>query len=284
MTATSRLLVCTDLDRTLIPNGEAPESLRARPLLSRLAARPEVVLCYVSGRGAALIREAISDYGLPEPDYAIGDVGTTIHAVEAGRWRPIEDWDERIAADWRGQAWGDLERALRGVPGLRLQEPGKQNRWKLSGYVEPYDRIGEVLASVRERLDPLGIRYCLIASHDEVADLGLLDCLPERATKYHAVDFVRRRLGFDPERTVFAGDSGNDLPVLTSGLPSVLVANAAPAVRDEAIRRLRERGMEDRLYIARGGWFGMNGNYCAGVLEGIVHFFPEAGAWLEAAR
>ena len=33
---TGKLLLCTDLDRTLLPNGESPESERARPLFRRL--------------------------------------------------------------------------------------------------------------------------------------------------------------------------------------------------------------------------------------------------------
>ncbi len=35
-----------------------------------------------------------------------------------------------------------------------------------------------------------------------------------------------RQQGFDDGNTVFAGDSGNDVPVLVSAVPSVLVANA----------------------------------------------------------
>ena len=46
--------------------------------------------------------------------------------------------------------------------------------------------------------------------------------------------------GFPRERTVFAGDSGNDLDVLASAIPSVLVANADPGVRAEARRRAVE--------------------------------------------
>jgi len=279
--AAPRLLLCSDLDRTLIPNGHEPESAEARPLLARLAARPEVVLCYVSGRHAGLIRRAIDEHGLPVPDYAIGDVGTTLYTVDGEAWRPIEDWTRAIAGDWRGRTRDELEAELRDVPGLRLQEADKQNTYKLSYYIDEPGRLAERLPEVRGRLDALGIRYDLIVSHDALTGLGLLDCLPERATKYHAIEFLEGRLGLDAGRTVFAGDSGNDLPVLTSGLPSILVANAAPDVREAALEALRRKGLGDRLYCARGGLFGMNGNYSAGVLEGLVHFFPEVRDWLE---
>ena len=55
----NRLLLCTDLDRTLIPNGKQPESPGVRALFSRFVNRDEVKLAYVSGRHHALIEQAI---------------------------------------------------------------------------------------------------------------------------------------------------------------------------------------------------------------------------------
>jgi hypothetical protein len=86
--------------------------------------------------------------------------------------------------------------------------------------------------------------------------------------------------GFDDAQSVFAGDSGNDLPALTSGLNAVLVRNARDDVRDEALDALRKSGQAHRLYIAQGGYHGMNGHYAAGVLEGVHHFYPHIDAWL----
>ena len=81
--------------------------------------------------------------------------------------------------------------------------------------------------------------------------------------------------------TVFAGDSGNDLTALTSGLKAILVRNAATEVKTEAQQRVTATGYPERLYLAKGGFMGMNGNYAAGGLEGLVHFFPESVTWLE---
>jgi hypothetical protein len=80
---------------------------------------------------------------------------------------------------------------------------------------------------------------------------------------------------------VFAGDSGNDLAVLGTDIPSVLVANAETGVRKAAVAAAQAGNHEDRLYLARGGYRGMNGNYAAGVLEGVAHFVPEADRWLD---
>ena len=68
------ILLCTDLDRTLIPNGLPPESPNARELFCKVAAAPFVSLAYVSGRDLGLLQKAIAEYNLPTPDFMIGDV------------------------------------------------------------------------------------------------------------------------------------------------------------------------------------------------------------------
>ena len=42
-----------------------------------------------------------------------------------------------------------------------------------------------------------------------------------------------------------------------------------------------ELGNSDQLFVARGGFMGMNGNYSAGILEGLVYFFPETSRWID---
>jgi len=269
-----RLLLCTDLDRTLIPNGAQPESPQAMPLFRRLAARAEVALAYVSGRHRALIEQAIAEYGLPQPDFAIADVGATIYRISPSGWLQWDAWDAQIAPDWHGLAHDELRRLLEVFPALRLQEPEKQNRHKLSFYVPLDADVPELLGGMETRLEQADIRANLIWSIDEAAAVGLLDVLPASANKLHAIAFLMRQQGYDHENTVFAGDSGNDLDVLKSGIQAVLVANA-----DAEIRRLASGGA-GRVYVARGGYLDMNGNYSAGVLEGLAHYLPEADAWL----
>jgi hypothetical protein len=50
-----RLLLCTDLDRTLIPNGPQPESPGAREIFSCVVNDTRVVLAYVTGRQRQLV-------------------------------------------------------------------------------------------------------------------------------------------------------------------------------------------------------------------------------------
>ena len=276
-----KIFLCADLDRTILPNGPHPESVQARPFLHAIALRPELTLAYVSGRDKRLLQEAITDYGLPVPDYAIGDVGTTIYAIEKDAWKAMESWHSEIASDWGGRNHDDLARLLDDLDALTLQEPEKQNTFKLSYYAMEDIDHDALLAEIESRLRPSGVQAGLIWSIDEQEHTGLLDILPDRATKYHAIRFLMAEQGFSEKNTVFAGDSGNDLPALTSGLQAVLVRNAQDEVRREAIASLKKQGLADRLYLACGNFRGMNGNYAAGVLEGLAHFIPATMAWYE---
>jgi len=70
-----KALICSDLDRTIIPNGYQEESAHARLVFRKVAEHSNIYLAYVSGRDKKLILDAIEEFYLPVPDYAIGDVG-----------------------------------------------------------------------------------------------------------------------------------------------------------------------------------------------------------------
>jgi phosphoserine phosphatase len=123
------------------------------------------------------------------------------------------------------------------------------------------------------------VRANLIWSLDERTGTGLLDVLPASASKRHAIEFLVAQEGFGPGETVFSGDSGNDLAVLVSPIQAILVANATEEVRAQALADARHEGTSDSLYLARGGFQGMNGNYAAGILEGIAHYLPAVAEW-----
>lgn len=270
-----RILLCTDLDRTLIPNGIQPESPSAKVRFKNLVARKEVTLAYVTGRHRALIEQAILEFDLPQPDFAIADVGSTIYRIGASGWTQWNDWDAQIAPDWQGLTHDELYKHLSVFPALKLQESEKQNRHKLSFYVPLTTDSQSLLDAINAHLKQTAIKASLIWSIDENADCGLLDVLPASASKLHAIRFLMLQNGYNHSNTVFAGDSGNDLDVLLSDIPSVLVANADAQVREQAARAHR-----DTLYIAKGNYLGMNGNYSAGILEGAAHYLPIIDTWL----
>ncbi|HPB73752.1 MAG TPA: HAD-IIB family hydrolase [Chromatiaceae bacterium] len=269
------LLICTDLDRTLIPNGAQPESPGARQRFAALVSQPGLQLAYVTGRHLELVQEAMVAYDLPPPDFIITDVGTRILRKGEAGWQALEAWTARLAPDWGASGPADIATLLADLPGPYPQEAEKQGPFKLSYYLPPALTPGPLLSSIQTRLQARGLRVNLVHSLDEPRQLGLLDILPARASKRHAIEFLLAGLGLASENCLFAGDSGNDLEVLVSPIPAVLVANAAPEVRARALALSASAGLGDRLYCARGGFGGWNGCYAAGILEGIAHYHPE---------
>lgn len=270
------------MDRTILPNGDEDESPKVRSVLRLLVERPEIQLAYVSGRDKHLIQKAISEYDLPLPDYAVGDVGTTIYELTNDDWHPWDAWFEEIVKDWKGSDSGDLAGFLEGYDKLTLQEPEKQNRFKLSYYTDESVDGRQLVHEIRQRLSKQGLNSRVIWSVDEQRNSGLIDILPRRASKLHAVRYLIDQKGYRKSKVVFCGDSGNDLNVLTSDIRAVLVKNASEDVRREAMKSVVKNLRPETLYVAQGNFMGMNGNYAAGVLEGLAHFEPDVTPWIEA--
>lgn len=268
-------LLCTDLDRTLIPNGSAAESPGARARFANLVRHPHVALAYVSGRNLTQMEEAIGAYQLPVPNFAITDVGSSIHEHQHTGWQSWCAWDAHIGLNWAGVSAEHMVHLLADFAELRLQEPEKQAQYKLSFYAPLNIDTEPLLEAIRHRLVQHDVQANVIWSVDEETQLGLLDLLPARAGKRQAIEFLMQARGFSREQVVFAGDSGNDLDVLLSDLPAVLVANAHPQVKAQSVSN-----PSSSLYLAQGGFLGMNGNYSAGILEGISHFRPDIRHWL----
>lgn len=280
----SRLLVCTDLDRTLIPNGPLPESAGAMSKFRKLLEHPEVTLVYVTGRHMELVEEAIVQFGLPRPDFVIADVGSSIYEPDDSGWHYLDSWEEQIRPDWGGKTANELLLLTEDIKGLTLQESAKQGRHKLSFYLDLNVTVEPLLAELSGRYEAQGIRSNLVWSIDDDKQKGLLDILPASAGKSQSIEFLMAQLDILPGQVIFAGDSGNDLEVLSSHIPSVLVANASKELREQACEMAKSAGHEDKLYLARGGFHGMNGNYSAGILEGVIHFIPAMDKWIEESN
>ena len=177
----------------------------------------------------------------------------------------------------------DLSGFLKEFDDLTLQEPEKQNRFKLSYYTDENIDGRRLVDKMKQQLSRQGLHCRTIWSVDEQRELGLVDVLPQRASKLHAIRYLIDQKGYLKSRVVFCGDSGNDLNVLTSDIQAVLVKNASEEVRREALESVVKNGRAETLYVAQGNFMGMNGNYTAGVLEGLAHFEPDVRPWIEAA-
>lgn len=271
----SSLLLCCDLDRTVLPNGLEPEDPQSMSAFKAIVDHPQITLAYITGRSKGLTENAIGKRGIPTPSVAATDVGSTIYTVgNQAKWTNWDCWHDYIKQDWNGHTTQDMANALSHISELTPQPEDRQTPYKLC-YMTPPDLDGPALQeTIRETLRSMGVCAEVVWSVDETVPVGLIDVVPARATKNGAVHHIMKALGFTLDNTLFAGDSGNDLPVLTGPVKSVLVANATDQVSEAAIQQAQENGNTDSLYLAKGGFRSMNGNYTAGILEGLHHFFP----------
>lgn len=272
----------TDLDRTLLPNGLQQADTQAIELLHTLHDTKQLQLVYVSGRDKGLIQSAIDVFNLPTPDFAIADVGTKIYRIDHHDWLNNTDWERHLAKGWDETPLNQACEQLTQTGSIRKQEPEKQTRFKLSFYLKAED-LGETMEQqVRQIIEQAGLPVRIIQSLDETTQTGLLDILPESASKYHAIRFLMQQYNIADNQVVFAGDSGNDMEVLVSEIPAVLVKNALKTVKQQALELSKQYGHTEQLYIAKGNFLTLNGNYCSGILEGLSHYIPDVKHWLQA--
>ena len=111
----------------------------------------------------------------------------------------------------------------------------------------------------------------IIYSYDSQSGKGLLDCLPQSATKQTALEYLADELGADKTEVVFCGDSGNDVFPLTAGFCGVLVRNADDQLVANVMRAY-DANPELRVYFAKGDFRNLNGYYTSGVIEGAYHY------------
>jgi sucrose-6F-phosphate phosphohydrolase len=90
-----------------------------------------------------------------------------------------------------------------------------------------------------------------------------LDILPAESNKGAAAIYLARYWKISPEKTLIAGDSGNDAEMFRSGFRGIVVGNAAPELKSLD---------SPTIYSAEG-------HYAAGVLEGIRHWQSK---WVDA--
>ncbi|MBI2415173.1 MAG: HAD-IIB family hydrolase [Candidatus Kerfeldbacteria bacterium] len=265
-------LLASDLDCTVLPNGVEPLSPGAMELFTNFVQRPQVHLAYVSGRDLGLIQKALTEYHVPLAHTIISDVGTTIYSCRDHSFVIDEAWSNQIGVDWKGYTGPDIASWLKQFSQLTLQPPAKQNRFKLSYFTPVEIDHVTLINQIQQILRQHTIAAAVIFSIDQVVKTGLLDILPASATKRQAVDYLIKKLNITTDQVVYAGDSGNDLEPLTSGYKAIVVNNAAPAVKDEIKQLAQTKGVLDKIYFAQGGYQGMNGNYVAGIVEGLQHF------------
>jgi sucrose-6F-phosphate phosphohydrolase len=261
-------ILATDLDRTLLPNGSWPADPGAIDMFNELTDRHNVLVVYVTGRNLALSEEAISQYGIRHPHVLIGDVGTSIRKYAPEGWEADSGWDAHVkhtSPKWDAEA---VREAVSGVVGLVEQERVHCGPFKQSYYVD-HDNRETILKLVDERVKGK-FDEVIIYSYDSQSGDGLLDFLPQSATKQTALEYIAREYDAGKDDVVFCGDSGNDIQPLTAGFCGVMVRNAD----DQLVANVKAALQENpdlKIYHAN-GFDELSGYYTSGVIEGAYHY------------
>ncbi len=245
-----RLVVC-DIDGALLGDREG-----LNQLMERLGSEDRVGFGIATGRRLKSALKAIRDNGIPMPDLLITGVGTEIFY----RKQHSEDreWQRHICYRWEPER---LRRAMKEIPGVRMQPKEEQCPCKLSYLVDPdtAPRPADVVRYLRS----LDLHASVVYSHQ-----AYLDLLPIRASKGQALRYLGAKWGIAPEQMLVAGNSGNDVEMLRGDTLGVVVGNRS--------RELRQLEGEPRIYFAEAP-------YAWGVLEGIDHYNFLAGGQVSSS-
>ena len=235
-------VLATDLDGTFL-GGDAMARQEFYQWIETHRAR--VGLIFVTGRDPEFIRDLCRDRGVPTPEYVVGDVGTTIASMSRDHHiSPIPELEAQIADAW-GDAGARIKDALSGLSGLTLQPT--DFRYRVSFDLEAATFDPRAVALVEDMgLDAL------------ISDNRFFDVLPKGISKGPTLRRLLDHLKIDESRTLVAGDTMNDLSMLTVGLPAVAVGNSEAALVEQIA------GAET-VYHA-------NGPGVTGIAEAISHF------------
>ncbi|OQX33495.1 MAG: HAD family hydrolase, partial [Candidatus Sedimenticola endophacoides] len=157
-------------------------------------------------------------------------------------------WTRHIDHHWSPHL---VRRALREVPGLKLQSKHEQSHFKISYYIdaERAPSIEEINALLHKEELSVNVVH---------AFGQFLDVLPIRASKGLALRYVAARWGIPLERVLVAGGSGADEDMMRGNTLAVVVGNR----HNEELAALLDT---ENIYLARQPG-------ALGIVEAIEHY------------
>lgn len=215
----------TDLDGTFLGG---PEQSQKRLTDLFTDSNRNIGLIYCSGRSFANILPLLQSGRLPPPSAMIGDVGTSLWDTSG---HPLSKQFDQLVA----QRWGDARLRV-------LQKTHSFKDLELQTGTGPY-RCSFVYSRRRSaELAAESIRH--LALDTLISGGCYFDVLPKGINKGFAVAYLLELWGIDPKSVLVAGDTLNDLSMLSlsrhvSGLHALAVGNADADLRREFIAHPR---------------------------------------------
>ena len=258
----------TDLDGTLIPLAAHRGNEEDLAQLQQTLNDHRLLLVYATGRHPASVCQAITEFGLPQPNWAICDTGTTMLENDGtGILRLVASYHEHLSERVNGFAVDQLYELETFLDGAQLQESEKQGRFKLCFYTDS-ELLDDITATLDRLLQARGIPWSFISCIDPITGGGLIDILPDGVTKASAVSWWASAQQLSTEEIVYAGDSGNDLAALSAGHLTVTVGNAQLSVVETVRRAHADAGWTNRHHHSEHPG-------TSGVLEGLRRFLDD---------
>ncbi|AQU78261.1 MULTISPECIES: HAD-IIB family hydrolase [Planococcus] len=201
-------LLATDLDGTLVGDRNS-----LKKLLDFYNAQTYTVsLIYITGRHYQSALSLMSEQNLPVPHVLITDVGTGIYIGDS--LKPDLEWSAFLEKSWMPQ---QIDAIARVIPGLVSQNLPITTRCSY------FASDLAIVEAFRSQLNKAGIPHKLIYSGGRDVDI-----LPAGSGKGQALQYILDKYKLNTAKVLVAGDSGNDVEMLTLGFPSVIVGNAQP--------------------------------------------------------
>ena len=250
----------------------------------------ESKLVYSTGRSLESFRALLEEKRkvLVEPEMLICAVGTKVYAKnkncttsgEEKKWIEDKEWIEQLDVGWDEETVrAGCTNAIRmcGEDSAHFRPEEEQNAHKitcglkdekLTAFVEELDRY------LREK----NVKAKIISSG--TGGWKYVDCVSNQAGKLESLEFVRKKLGFEVERTVACGDSGNDTLMLSGRNLAIVVGNAQEDLVRWAEKAILEEEEEEEEIQGEEGRSTKNRVVMAkafearGIIEGIrAHFY-----------
>jgi glucosylglycerol-phosphate synthase len=231
------MLLATDLDGTFLA-GDPADRLS---LYQTIAAHPEIRLAYVTGRSLESVLPLLADPTLPQPDFIISDVGASF--VHGDTLQPIAGLQNRVDALWPGES-----QVASALDGFELERQDVPQMRRCSYFCTPEQAADPAL---QEAADALGCDLLYSAGR-------YLDFLPKGVNKGSSLQALADWLELDNDQVLAAGDTLNDLSMLSGAFKGVCVGDSEAGLLQATEQHSRT------LHAERPG--------CGGILQAFVHF------------
>ena len=271
------ILVVSDLDGTMVGDDRSTSAFRTFWEGEIRDGRSKLV--YSTGRSLESFRVLLSEKRevMVEPEMLICAVGTKVYSkTEEEKWVEDEEWTRTLDVGWdesivRAGCAKAIE--LCGEESAHFRPEEEQNAHKITCGLKD-DKLGDFVETLEKYLKEKKVTAKIISSG--TGGWKYVDCVSNQAGKLESLEFVRKKLGFEVERTVACGDSGNDELMLSGKNLAIVVGNAQEdlvrwaekaLLEGEEVEKRGEGSLKKRVVVTKAF-------EARGIIEGIrTHFF-----------